>query len=151
MSVQTNNPKRKILLLTILLIGSSLFLCGAGFFFWLSTGANIDKLPESAQEIVQPFVDAFHDNKDQPNNNSSDQLPADESQPSNSTDITNCAAGLSFDPVLNACVQIGESIEGSVDVLTGTETPSDASQTPTNCALGFVFDPVLQACVSITP
>jgi len=151
MSVQTNNPKRKILLLIILLIGSSLFLCGAGFFFWLSTGANVEKLPESAREIIQPYVDAIQDNTDLSNNDSPDPSPTKEGPPVNSTDITNCAAGLSFDPVLNACVQIGESIEGSVDVLTGTETPSDASQTPTNCALGFVFDPVLQACVSITP
>ena len=151
MSVQTNNPKRKILLLIILLVGSSLFLCGAGFFFWLSTGANVDKLPEAAQEFVKPFVDAIQNDTAPSNNDSHDPSPTKGDQPDNSTDATDCAVGLSFVPVLNACVQTGESIEGSVDVPTGTETPPNTSQTPTNCALGLVFDLVLQACISITP
>jgi len=119
----------------------SLFLCSATFFFWLSTGANLNKLPIALQQAIEPLADSFSKSStsayETPSNN-------DEQLPSTSPSEVVCQVGLTFDPVLNACVQSDSSTSQENEI-----TSLVSTQSHDQCPIELTFDPVLGICADI--
>jgi len=151
MSAQANTPKRNQLFIIVLLIGISLFLCGASFFFWLSTGANTDKLPPAAREVMEKIAQTATEKlSPAPTDNSFDNNFSEEPSPTPSSlpDVSEtpneiqCELGFYFDPVLQVCIGSTQS------QLFPTATPN-ASDSTQICSVGFIFDSTVNACVQV--
>lgn len=151
MPVQASTAKKNHLTIIILLIGISLFLCGASFFLWLSTGANTDKLPPAAREVMKKIAQTATEKLSPAptdngfnNNFSEEPSPTPSSLPdvSETPNDIQCELGFYFDPVLQVCIGSTQS------QLFPTATPN-ASNSAQTCSVGFIFDSTVNACVQV--